>query len=131
MTNKIKFPLYVAPDTMTMVEENMEAAEANSKTEYIEKAIRFYSRYISTGKSSDYYPVVITDTIHESYGYFENRMASLMFKLAVEIDMMMHTIAANNEIDLQTLSRLRGECVKEVKNSQGKVDFDKVAYRYY
>ncbi len=34
---------------MTIVEENMETAEANSKTEYIKKAIGFYSRYISTG----------------------------------------------------------------------------------
>ena len=38
---------------------------------------------------------------------FENRMASLIFKLAVELSMFMHVTAATNEIDEESLSRLR------------------------
>ena len=35
---------------------------------------------------------------------------------AVELDMLMHVTAANFRVDEDTLSRLRGKCVKEVKS---------------
>lgn len=35
--------------------------------------------------------------------------------------MMLHVTAATNEIDLDTLSRLRGLCVEEVKRLRGAV----------
>lgn len=49
---------------------------------------------------------------------------SLLFKLAVELSMMLHVTAANNEIDEDTLSRLRGMCVEEVKRLHGSVSME-------
>ena len=61
---------------------------------------------------------------------FENRMASLLFKNAVELSMMMHITAANFRIDQDTLSRLRGKCVNDVKRLNGRIDFeDAVKYQ--
>ena len=51
----------------------------------------------------------------------ENRMASLLFKIAVELCMVLHVTAAANQIDEDTLSRLRGLCVEEVKRLRGAV----------
>ena len=51
-------------------------------------------------------------------------MASLLFKLAVEIAMTLHVTAATNEIDQEEMSRLRGMCVNEVKKLNGKVSFE-------
>lgn len=48
-------------------------------------------------------------------------MATLLFKIAVELCMMLHVTAATNEIDTDTLSRLRGLCVEEVKRLRGAV----------
>ena len=42
-----------------------------------------------------------------------------MFKLAVEMAMMMNLIAASQDIDETSLARLRGECIKEVKRLNG------------
>ncbi len=55
---------------------------------------------------------------------FENRMASLLFKIAVELSMVLHVTAANNEIDPESLSRLRGMCVEEVKRLHGMVSME-------
>ena len=55
----------------------------------------------------------------------ENRMARLIFKLAVELSMTMHIVAAQGEVDEETLLRLRGYCVDEVKRLGGKISFDK------
>jgi hypothetical protein len=40
--------------------------------------------------------------------------------------MVMHITAATNDIDEDSLARLRGRCVQEVKELKGKIDFDKV-----
>ena len=55
---------------------------------------------------------------------FEDRMATLLFKIAVELSMMLHVTAAANEIDEDTLTRLRGLCVEEVKRLRGSVRLD-------
>ena len=53
---------------------------------------------------------------------YENRR--MIFKLAVELAVMMNVVAANNNIDPVSLERLRGECVKEVKRLNGSFSFD-------
>ena len=68
----------------------------------------------------------ISDTMENIFVGFENRMASLLFKLSVEMAMMMHVTAANNEIDEETLSALRGMCVEEVKRLYGRISFEDV-----
>ena len=55
---------------------------------------------------------------------FENRMAKMMFKYAVELSMLMHIVAADTNIDENTLTKLRGKCVRDVKCSQGMITFD-------
>ena len=42
----------------------------------------------------------------------------------VELAMLMNIIAATQDIDRDTLSRLRGECVKEVKRLNGGLRFE-------
>ena len=66
---------------------------------------------------------------HGTLGAFENRMASLLFKMAVELSMSLHVTAANSEIDEGTLAKLRGLCVDEVKRIRGAVSFDD-AYKF-
>ena len=63
-------------------------------------------------------------TIKGMLDLFEDRMVSLLFKLAVEQSMSMHVTAATNEIDEEALSRLRAMCVNEVKKIHGCISFD-------
>ncbi len=50
------------------------------------------------------------------------RIARLLFKLTVEISMMMHVLAAGLEIDSSQLDALRGRCVQEVKRTNGTIN---------
>ena len=49
----------------------------------------------------------------------DNRQSKMMFKLAVELAMLMNIIAATQDIDRDMPSPLRGECIKEVNGSMG------------
>ena len=54
----------------------------------------------------------------------ENRIARLLFKNAVELDMVMNVLAAGMEISDDTLKSLRARCIQNVKKTGGTVKFD-------
>ena len=80
-----------------------------------------YTGYLASEEYKQYLPNVVVSTMQGSLDAFEDRMATLLFKIAVELCMMLHVTAATNEIDTDTLSRLRGLCVEEVKRLRGAV----------
>ena len=85
--------------------------------------------YLTANDGKEYFPQVIVATLQGTLGAFENRMASLLFKMAVELSMSLHVTAAHSEIDEETLVKLRGLCVDEVKRIRGAVSFDE-AYKF-
>jgi len=62
----------------------------------------------------------IRGTIHDS----ENRIARLLFKLTVELSMMMHVLASGVEISDAELRRLCDACTRDVKTTSGRITFD-------
>lgn len=122
--NKKKFALWIHPSAMEKVERLYQLDNCRSKSEFIEKAVLFYAGYVSAEDGREYFPEVIVSTVQGALDSFENRMASLMFKYAVELAMMMHVTAASFQVDEETLSRLRGKCVNDVKRLNGRINFD-------
>ena len=53
----------------------------------------------------------------------------LLFKLAVEQDMVMNVLAAGMEIPDEQLKALRGRCIQDVKKTSGSISLDD-AVRY-
>lgn len=122
--NKKKFALWIHPSTIEKVDRLYKLDNCRSKSEFIEKAVQFYSGYVTAQDGRDYFPEAIVSTVQGALDSFENRMASLMFKNAVELAMLMHVSAANFHVNDETLSRLRGKCVSDVKRLNGHITFD-------
>lgn len=125
--NKKKFPLWIYPETRKLVTDWYEKDNCQSQSEFIEKAIRFYCGYISAEEGVRFLPAAITSAMTGMVDSLENRLARLIFKLAVEISMMMNILASNTDVDENTLRRLRGKCVSDVKKSIGTITFEDVA----
>ncbi len=122
--NKKKFPLWIYPETRQLVTDWYKKDNCQSQSEFIEKAIRFYCGYISAEEGVRFLPAAITSALTGMVDSLENRMARLIFKLAVEMAMMMNILAANAEVDEALLRKLRGKCVDDVKKSIGAVTFE-------
>ena len=122
--NKKKFALWVYPDTLEKVEEIYHSDDCESKSEFIEKAIRFYIGYLQSADKKGYLPSVVTSTLKSIVAESDNRQNRMLFKLAVEIAIMQNLMASLNEIDPLSLERLRGECVQEVKRLSGGFTFE-------
>ena len=128
---KIKFPLYVFPDTMEKVDMLYEIDNCRSKTEFMEKAIRFYCGYLLQNKPElvDYLAPQIATITEGIVKGTEQRLSRAMFKVAVELGAVSHMLAAIHGIDDDTMIKLRAMCTDEVKRINGIINFEK-AVRY-
>ena len=121
---KRKFALWVKESTLELVKNLYKDDNCSSQSEFIEKAILFYAGYLSAEKNKSYLPSVVTSTLKGIVAESDNRQNRMLFKLAVEMAVMMNVIASMQDIDKISLERLRGECIKEVKKSNGSFSFD-------
>lgn len=117
--NKIKFATYLYPETLDKIKELYRGDDCSSKSEFIEKAVRFYIGYLTAEDKSNYLPNMFLSNMRAIASESDNRMSRMLFKLTVELAMIMNLMAANYEIDPETLERLRGSCVREVKRLGG------------
>lgn len=123
---KDRIPLWLYPSTIESMDALLEKDNCKSRSEFIEKAIRFYSGYISAEDSMKFLPTAITSAMSGIVGTSENRIARVLFKLSVEMSMMMNILASNAEVDEALLRKLRGKCVSDVKKSIGSINFEDV-----
>lgn len=121
---KVRFALYVNQSALDLVDEYFEKDNCFSKSEFIENAIRFYVSYLSSDTNIPYLSTVVMSTMDSLLKENTNRLSKLLFKLAVELAITMNVVASNQGVDKEVLNSLRGECIKEVKKTNGIFTFD-------
>ena len=126
---KEKFALWITPETKKEVEAHYKQDNCKSQSEYIEKAVRFYSGYLDTKHAEAYLPRVLSDVLEGKLGAFGKRVGHLLFKQAVDQNIMANLVAYLSNVDLDQLQKLRGRCIKNVKETNGEVDFQD-AFRF-
>lgn len=120
---KIKTSIYLHPRTFKEIDEIYEEAGFKSKSELMEAAIQFYLGYLTSEDTSDYLPEVIDVSLKSIVGSLEDRTCNIMFKVAVELAMLLHVYASTNNITESRLKDLRDGCVKEVRSLNDIVTF--------
>lgn len=120
---KVKFAMRIRPETQELVRQWYRQDNCRSQNEFIEKAVHFYAEHLAAQSGTRFMPSALVDALSAAVQCSENRIARLLFKLTVEISMMMHVLAAGLEIDTSQLDDLRWRCVQEVKKTNGSVTF--------
>ena len=111
--DKKRHTVWLTPDAWSQVETSYTKDNCTTKNEYIEKAIRFYTGYLNTQNAASYLPRVLADVLEGKLGALGTRIGKLLFKLAVEQDMIANITAAVNEVHLDDVERLRARCIRE------------------
>lgn len=122
--NKIKFPLWIYPQTKEDVKNHYKYDNCKSQSEFIEKAISFYIGYLDEERSVSYISPMITETVKATIKGTEQRLARLIFKVAVELGKISNILAAVNDIDDETIRQLQAMCVNEVKKINGIISYE-------
>ena len=124
---KKRMAAYFQPETIKKIEQGYRGDNCSSKTEFIEKAVKFYIGYLNEEDNINYLSPMITETVKAQIKGTEQRLARLLFKVAVELGKLSHMTAAVNEVDDDTLNSLHAMCVNEVRKINGIIDYEDAA----
>ena len=120
----MRFSLRLRSETLERVDQMYRSADCQSRSEYIEQAIEFYSGYLAMQDHQEYLSQILTATLRAIVAEGTNRLSRLLFKLGVEVAMLQNVVAAGQQIDPSQLEKLRVECMEELKRINGCFDFE-------
>ena len=122
--NKKRTAIWLTPGVIHRMDGWLEEDNCKTRSEFVEKALRFYMGCLATEDTSEYLSRALVDTLRGTLADNENRLRTLLFKLCVEVNMMSHTIAAHFRADPVDRRELRAWAVDEVLRTNGKISFD-------
>lgn len=118
---KQRFQLWLYPESLSLVEKLYQGDNCQSRSEFIEKAIVFYSGYLTAEDNKDYIPKTIASMLKNIVKDSAEKQNRLLFKLTVEIGILIKVFAKAYKIDESYLEELRAEVVSEVKKINGSI----------
>ena len=129
MSQKEKFALYLTPDMKARLERRYQEDGSRSLTGFIENAINFYLDYRSANSAGLFLPSSVQSYLDGRLNQLEDRMSSLLFKQAVELDLGISVLADCVNLDEEYLRRKRAESVANVKKFNGRLRLEQMAKR--
>ena len=129
MSQKEKFALYLTPEMKARLERRYTEDGSRSLTGFIENAINFYLDYLSANSAGMFLPSSVQSYLDGRLDQFEDRMASLLYKQAVELDMVISILADCVNLDEAYLRTKRAESAARVKTLNGHLQLEKMAKR--
>ena len=121
--NTHKMTIRLSPVTEFRLERDYRLDGSRSKNEFIEKAITHYQDLLEA-EQNETLPVAIQSAIDGRLGMFEDRLAQLLYRLAVETDMGISAVLDCIQLDADYLRKLRANSVKNVKMTNGLLAFE-------
>ena len=98
---KTRIPVWLYPSTLEVIDRAAETVNCKSRSEYLERAALFYAGYISGQDATAYLPPALSKVMRGIVRDTENRICRLLFKLAVELDMVMNLLAKDRKGNLK------------------------------
>ena len=104
---------------MSAINDIYKTDNCSSRSEFIEKGVKFYIGFLRASESVNYISPLLTAMLNSIVLNSEQRINRNMFKVAVELGKLSHMIAAANEVDDETVRDLHRMCVEEVRRING------------
>ena len=121
---KNKYAIYLYPSLVEEMEAMMKDANADSKSEFVSNALRFYIGYLKQGKNVDYLAPIIAQTIKEEIRNTEKNISQILFKVAVESAMLAQIQAFQIQLTPTQMDDLRRMCSQMVAKNNGIITFE-------
>lgn len=116
--NRLNFRM--KPETAEKLEHWYKADHCRSRNEFVEKAVNFYADTLAA-ESSTTLPMAIQTAIDGRLRLLEDRIASILYKQTVEMDMALSILLQSVNVDESVLRRERAKSVAAVKRTNGRL----------
>ncbi len=118
--NKDRLTYRPEPETKQKIERWYREDNCRSKNEFIEKAVNRYADMLSAGESTTL-PRAVQSAIDNRLKPFEDRISSLLYKQAVEMDMMTSLVLQSLNVSEEVLRQERAKSIAAVKKTNGQL----------
>ncbi len=126
---KIRTAFYGEKSLLKISDSYLVAANCRSRNEFINQAMRHYIAFLQKEKDNEFLTPALESVLSGMIGDTENRLSRIIFKLAVEMSMMMHIIASQTGLESKEVEQLKRFCINEVSRLNGKISFEQ-AHRH-
>ncbi|WP_317854263.1 hypothetical protein [Chakrabartyella piscis] len=127
---KTRLMVWLYPEMWEQIDTVYESDNCKSRSEFIEKAVKFYHGYLTSTESAEYLSKILVNSMQATIKESENKHSGNLFRLAVEMNIMMNLLAASINVDEADIKKIRERCMQEVKKTYGKIKFeDAIAYQ--
>ena len=109
-------------DTMT------EKTSESSRNEFIRRAVEFYIEYKNHERNVEFLTPALESVIDGKIKDSEDRIARIIFKLAVDQNFLAHLIGNQYDYREEDLEEIRHDSMEEVRSTNGQISLTK-AYR--
>ena len=122
---KVRTAIYIDKDILKRCDECLPLANVRSRNEFITEALRYYIGANFSQELENYTLQSVSQVIRSSISSMEDRIAKLLFKLNVSVEMLTHVSAYTNElVDDGTLGRLWAMSIENVKRTNGVIKYN-------
>ncbi|MEG2687342.1 MAG: hypothetical protein RR954_09550, partial [Christensenellaceae bacterium] len=121
---KERVPVWLEPKAIEKLESLIPLQNVANISQLIAKAVDFYLGYIGTSDATQFLSETLVGVVDSSIRQTEGRNATNLFRLAVEMDIVMQILADGMDIPNEVIENLRGKAIRQVKKSNGKVKFE-------
>ena len=118
--NNDRLNFRMKPETAEKLEHWYKADHCRSKNEFVEKAVNFYADSLAAENSATL-PLAIQAAIDGRLKLLEDRMAAILYKQAVEIDMALSILLQSVNVDESVLRQERAKSIATIKRTHGRM----------
>ncbi|MFI3327292.1 MAG: hypothetical protein R3Y35_14145 [Clostridia bacterium] len=119
--NKERIVVWLRPNIIERMRNITQNENMKNDTEFVEQAVDFYIGYLNSQTATNYLSEMVQGTIKGTLQSTENKTANNLFRLAVEVSVMMNIMAYGLEISDEQLRSVRARCIEEIKRNSGRV----------
>lgn len=118
--SKDRLNFRMKPETAEKLEHWYKADHCRSKNEFVEKAVNFYADALAAENSTTL-PLAIQTAIDGRLKMLEDRVASILYKQTVEMDMAISILLQSVNVDESVLRQERAKSIAAVKRTNGRL----------
>ena len=124
--SKKSYNFYLTPEENEMIDASLVPADASSRSEFVEKAIRYYAASLGADMHKEILSEELIRVIRDNIKNAENHIASALFKMAGEQAVLSLLFADRivGDIDRDELRAYRNDAYNAIRRLHGVFMFD-------
>ena len=126
LMSKKSYNFYLTPEENEMIDASLVPADASSRSEFVEKAIRYYAASLGADMHKEILSEELIRVIRDNIKNAENHIASTLFKMAGEQAVLSLLFADRivGDIDRDELRAYRNDAYNAIRRLHGVFMFE-------